>query len=209
MFPIINMIQGGQRKRRASRLKKATNVPTLLQQIQSNSWMKDILRKKANNIPLTSYDKFLFSKMKSQKLPPGGMTALVQKFKKPRSRRKSRRKPARKSRSRRKSRRKPARKSTLRNKLKYTSRALQAGLRKARRASRKSSRKSARKSCTPGPNKKFAKLVNNKCIRFGDPHMTIKKNEPGRKRSFCARHRCKSKRDPQTPGYQSCRKWNC
>jgi len=28
------------------------------------------------------------------------------------------------------------------------------------------------------------------CVRYGDPNMTIKKHRPGRKRSFCARHRC-------------------
>ena len=36
----------------------------------------------------------------------------------------------------------------------------------------KSRRRRRSKSCTPGANKKFAKLVNNKCIRFGDPNMT-------------------------------------
>ena len=40
----------------------------------------------------------------------------------------------------------------------------------------KSRRRRRSKSCTPGANKKFATLVNNKCIRFGDPNMTIKKN---------------------------------
>lgn len=63
--------------------------------------------------------------------------------------------------------------------------------------------------CQPGKNHKFAKLVNGKCVRFGDPHMTIKKDQPGRKRSFCARHQCTKKTDPATPGYQSCKKWNC
>ncbi len=112
-------MQGGQKRRnktRGSRQKKATQIPTLLQQIQSNPWMKDILRKKANNIPLTSFDKFLFSKMKSQKLPPGGITALVKKFKKRRSRRTLMRKSARKSvrKSTRKSPRKSRRSSTAR-----------------------------------------------------------------------------------------------
>ena len=64
------------------------------------------------------------------------------------------------------------------------------------------------KKCSPG-NKKFAKIVNGKCIRFGDPNMTIKKHLPGRKKSFCARHKCSEKRDKATPGYQSCLKWNC
>ena len=63
--------------------------------------------------------------------------------------------------------------------------------------------------CKPGKNKKFAKMVNGQCVRFGDPNMTIKKNKPGRKRSFCARHRCSTKSNKATPGYQSCKKWNC
>lgn len=69
-------------------------------------------------------------------------------------------------------------------------------------------RKKASKTCTKG-NKKFRKVVNGRCVRFGDPNMTIKKNNPKRRRAFCARHRCKDKRDPATPGYQSCKKWNC
>ena len=69
------------------------------------------------------------------------------------------------------------------------------------------------KTCTKG-NKKSAKLVRGldgkmHCVRFGDPNMTIKKDIPGRKKSFCARHRCSSKVDPATPGYQSCLAWNC
>ena len=63
--------------------------------------------------------------------------------------------------------------------------------------------------CSPGRNKKFAKVVNGKCVRFGDPNMTIKKTNPARKRSFCARHSCHKKTDPATAGYQSCKKWNC
>ena len=73
---------------------------------------------------------------------------------------------------------------------------------------RRNSKKRSSKHCTPG-NKKFAKMVNGKCIRFGDPNMTIKKNIPSRKKSFCARHQCSKKTDPATPGYQSCKKWDC
>ena len=39
--------------------------------------------------------------------------------------------------------------------------------------------------------------------------MTIKKDIPARKKSFCARHRCSQKHDPATAGYQSCKKWEC
>ena len=64
------------------------------------------------------------------------------------------------------------------------------------------------RTCSPG-NKKFAKMVDGKCVRFGDRNMTIKKNQPGRKKSFCARHKCSQKTVRATPGYQSCLKWNC
>ena len=47
---------------------------------------------------------------------------------------------------------------------------------------------------TPGQRKKFAVYVKNrstgniKKVRFGDPNMSIKKNNPARQRSFLARH---------------------
>ena len=47
---------------------------------------------------------------------------------------------------------------------------------------------------TPGQRKKFAVYVKNrltgniKKVRFGDPNMSIKKNNPARQRSFMARH---------------------
>lgn len=68
--------------------------------------------------------------------------------------------------------------------------------------------KSSGYTCSKG-NKKFVKRVSGKCIRFGDPNMKIKKHDPARKKAFCARHRCTQKHDPATPGYQSCKKWNC
>lgn len=69
------------------------------------------------------------------------------------------------------------------------------------------------KSCKAG-SKKFAKRVRScsgkmKCVKYGDKSMTIKKHLPGRKKSFCARHKCHTKTDPATPGYQSCKKWSC
>ena len=81
--------------------------------------------------------------------------------------------------------------------------------RSPRRSRRRSPKRRSSRSCSPGKNKKFAKMVNGKCVRFGDPNMSIKKHKPGRKRSFCARHRCSQKRNKATPGYQSCKKWNC
>ena len=47
---------------------------------------------------------------------------------------------------------------------------------------------------TPGQRKKFAVYVRNRktkrvqVVRFGDPNMSIKKNNPARRRSFLARH---------------------
>ena len=70
------------------------------------------------------------------------------------------------------------------------------------------------RKCTPGPNKKSAKLVRGldgkvHCVRYGDPNMTIKKHLPSRKHSFCRRHKCIKKTDPATPGFQSCVAWGC
>jgi hypothetical protein len=81
---------------------------------------------------------------------------------------------------------------------------------KRKTSKRKTSKRksSKRKECKPGK-KKFAKMVNGKCVRFGDRSMTIKKNIPARKRSFCARHKCRQKCNRATPGYQSCKKWDC
>ena len=69
------------------------------------------------------------------------------------------------------------------------------------------------RTCSPG-SKKFAKKVKScngstKCIKFGDKNMRIKKHLSARKKSFCARHKCNLKNEPATPGYQSCKKWNC
>lgn len=59
--------------------------------------------------------------------------------------------------------------------------------------------------------KKFAVLakVGNKVrlIRFGDANMTIKKNDPKRRKSFRARHKCATAKDKLTARYWSCKKW--
>jgi len=44
-------------------------------------------------------------------------------------------------------------------------------------------------------------------VRFGDPKMKIKKNIPARKKSFLARHNCKTARDRTTARYWSCKQW--
>ena len=45
-------------------------------------------------------------------------------------------------------------------------------------------------------------------IRFGDANMKIKKNQPGRRRNFRARHKCDTKPPSKlTARYWSCKKW--
>ena len=46
-----------------------------------------------------------------------------------------------------------------------------------------------------------------KIIRFGDANMTIKKNDPERRKSFRARHKCDEKKSKLTAGYWSCKAW--
>ena len=64
---------------------------------------------------------------------------------------------------------------------------------------------------TPGKSKKFAVLAKSgskvRLIRFGDPNMRIKKNNPARRRSFRARHRCDTANDKFSARYWSCKKW--
>ena len=64
---------------------------------------------------------------------------------------------------------------------------------------------------TPGKSKKFAVLAKVgdtiKLIRFGDPNMKIKKNQPNRRKSFRARHKCDTAKSKLTARYWSCKKW--
>jgi hypothetical protein len=53
----------------------------LVKQMKDNPWMEEILKRKANGLPLNNYDKYLYSKMKQQPLPKGGITKLIQKYK--------------------------------------------------------------------------------------------------------------------------------
>jgi hypothetical protein len=63
---------------------------------------------------------------------------------------------------------------------------------------------------TPGGPKKFAVYVKDpktdkvKIVRFGDPNLKIRSNDPKRAKSFRARHRCDQKKDRTTAGYWSC-----
>ncbi len=65
---------------------------------------------------------------------------------------------------------------------------------------------------TPGERKKSAVYVKNDNgnvvkVRFGDPDMTIKKNNPGRRKNFRARHNCSEANDKTTPKFWSCKAW--
>jgi hypothetical protein len=64
---------------------------------------------------------------------------------------------------------------------------------------------------TPGASKKFAVLAKKddqvKIVRFGDPNMEIKKDNPERRKSFRARHKCDTATDKFSARYWSCKKW--
>ena len=64
---------------------------------------------------------------------------------------------------------------------------------------------------TPGKKKKFAGLakVGDKVrlIRYGDPNMKIKKNQPGRRKNFRARHNCDNPGPKTKARYWSCKAW--
>lgn len=65
---------------------------------------------------------------------------------------------------------------------------------------------------TSGKSKKFAVLAKKgetvRLIRFGDPKMTIKKDQPKRRKSFRARHKCDTNPpDKLSARYWSCKKW--
>lgn len=66
---------------------------------------------------------------------------------------------------------------------------------------------------TPSGPAKFAVYVKNDKgnvvrVNFGDPNMSIKRDDPKRRKSFRARHKCDTKKDRATPGYWSCRLWS-
>ena len=67
---------------------------------------------------------------------------------------------------------------------------------------------------TPGAKKKFAVLAKKgedvRLVRFGDPDMSIKKDQPSRKKSYCARSGgIKGTTDKFSANYWSRKKWNC
>ena len=66
---------------------------------------------------------------------------------------------------------------------------------------------------TPGGPKKFKVYVkdpstgNIVTVRFGDPNMEIKRDDPKRRKAFRDRHDCENKTDKTKAGYWSCRQW--
>ena len=64
---------------------------------------------------------------------------------------------------------------------------------------------------TPGGKKKSAVLAKKgseiKLGRFGDPNMSIKKDQPGRRKNFRARHNCDTAKDKFSARYWSCKAW--
>jgi len=62
--------------------------------------------------------------------------------------------------------------------------------------------------------KKFGVYVKNPktgnviMVKFGDPNMEIKRDNPARRRSFRARHKCDTAIDKTTPRYWSCKFWS-
>ena len=64
---------------------------------------------------------------------------------------------------------------------------------------------------TRGGSKKSAVLAKKgnqvKVVRFGDPNMSIKKDQPARRKSFRARHNCDTATDKFTARYWSCKAW--
>lgn len=64
---------------------------------------------------------------------------------------------------------------------------------------------------TSGESKKFAVCAREngktKLVRFGDPNMEIKRDDPERRKNFRARHSCDEKKSKLTAGYWSCQTW--
>ena len=61
------------------------------------------------------------------------------------------------------------------------------------------------------PNKKFKVYVKDgdtvKVVRFGDPNLSIKRDDPGRRKSFRARHNCDNPGPKTKARYWSCFQW--
>jgi hypothetical protein len=55
---------------------------------------------------------------------------------------------------------------------------------------------------------KDPKTGNVKKVNFGDPNMDIKRDDPKRKKSFRARHKCDQAKDKTKAKYWSCKMWS-
>lgn len=64
---------------------------------------------------------------------------------------------------------------------------------------------------TPNESKKFAVLAKKgdivKLVRYGDPNMEIKADNPERRKSFRARMKCDTATDKFTARYWACKAW--
>ena len=66
---------------------------------------------------------------------------------------------------------------------------------------------------TPGKSKKFGVYVRNnstkrvQVVRFGDPNMEIKRDDPNRRKNFRARHNCDNPGPKHKARYWSCFQW--
>ena len=65
---------------------------------------------------------------------------------------------------------------------------------------------------TKGANKKFGVYTKNEkgnvvLVRFGDPNMEIKRDDPARRKSFRARHNCDNPGPKYKARYWSCKFW--
>ena len=66
---------------------------------------------------------------------------------------------------------------------------------------------------TPGGPKKFAVYVTNEKgnvikLGFGDPDMEIKRDDPGRRKNYRARHHCADPGPKWKANYWSCKMWS-
>lgn len=65
---------------------------------------------------------------------------------------------------------------------------------------------------TPGGPKKFSVYVKNDKgnivkVNFGDPHLSIKRDQPNRRKNYRARHHCETPGPKWKANYWSCRNW--
>lgn len=68
-------------------------------------------------------------------------------------------------------------------------------------------KKSGKPWRTPGGPKKFAVCADGKLVRFGDPNLEIKRDDPERRKNFRARHNCASPGPRTKAKYWACRTW--